>query len=403
MPAAVADWQARFQALDSWLSQYQTVWREKPFTRLHCNWEADYPELAQWLRQRSLADAETAHNSLALLDAPAPLPELLTTAEQLSAVPDWSLAQAQTYPEQLERHIPGRKWQQIQAFAAAAQNYWQQPAEHMLDWCAGKGHLGRLFAWQGDLRLTCLEHDPALVAAGAELSHSLKLSAHHHCQDVLQPPAWRYLKPEQSVVALHACGDLHTTLLRQVVAQGCRQLALSPCCYNRTQAEQYRPLSDSAQQASLQLTRDDLALPLQSTVTAGQRDRRLRDQSMAWRLGFDLWQRDARGVDTYLPTPSRPQSALQQPFADFCQDLAQHHQLHLPPPPDWAVLERAGWERLAVVRNLELLRAVFRRPLEIWLLLDRLLWLQQSGYRVQLGQFCPESLTPRNLLLLAER
>ncbi|SDT89819.1 methyltransferase [Halopseudomonas salegens] len=397
------EWQDRFQALDTWLAQYQAVWREKPFTRLECDWEADYPELAQWLRQRSLADAEAVHTSLALPDAPAPLPELLATAARLSAVPDWSPVPGDTWPELLERHIPGRKWQQIQTFAAAAQNHWQQPGKHILDWCAGKGHLGRLLAWQGDLPLTCLEHDLALVAAGAELSRSLQLSAEHHCQDVLQPSAWCYLKPQHTVVALHACGDLHTTLLQQVAEQGCRQLALSPCCYNRIRTEHYQPLSDIARQASLQLTREDLALPLQAAVTAGRRDRRLRDQSMAWRLGFDLWQREARGIDDYLPTPSRPQSALQQSFADFCQGLARHHQLDLLPPADWTMLEHAGWQRLAEVRNLELLRAVFRRPLEIWLMLDRLLWLEQSGYSVQLGQFCPETLTPRNLLLIAER
>jgi len=55
------------------------------------------------------------------------------------------------------------------------------------------------------------------------------------------------------------------------------------------------------------------------------------------------------------------------------------------------------------VRNLELVRGLFRRPLELWLLLDRALLLEEQGYRVHLGTFCPSELTPRNILLLAER
>ena len=55
------------------------------------------------------------------------------------------------------------------------------------------------------------------------------------------------------------------------------------------------------------------------------------------------------------------------------------------------------------MRNLELLRSLFRRPLEIWLLLDRALYLEEQSYRVQLGEFCDSSLTPRNILLLGER
>ena len=73
-----------------------------------------------------------------------------------------------------------------------------------------------------------------------------------------------------------------------------------------------------------------------------------------------------------------------------------------PGDEDWPALEHTGWQRLAEVRNLELVRGLFRRPLELWLLLDRALLLEEQGYRVRLGTFCPSQLTPRNLLLLAE-
>lgn len=78
-------------------------------------------------------------------------------------------------------------------------------------------------------------------------------------------------------------------------------------------------------------------------------------------------------------------------------------QLPAPSSEDWQALEHQGWQRLAEVRNLELLRGLFRRPLELWLLLDRALLLEEQGYHVRIGSFCPSELTPRNLLLLAER
>ena len=39
----------------------------------------------------------------------------------------------------------------------------------------------------------------------------------------------------------------------------------------------------------------------------------------------------------------------------------------------------------------------------MWLVLDRALFLQEHGYDVRMGVFCDYPLTPRNLLLLAER
>lgn len=407
MPAATAeagiDYAARFAELDAWLHEHQALWRAKPFTTPILPWEAESPELAAWLRARTLEQAEAAHNQPHLLNAPEPFTSLARQARELTRLPDWDGAGSAAIPERLTRHIPGRKWQQITRFANCATYQWQQPTGEWLDWCAGKGHLGRLLAWQGGQPLLCLERDAALNRAGEVLGAEIGIDSRHVDTDVLTTAAWQQLQPQHSVVALHACGQLHMTLLQQAAARGCAQIALSPCCYNRIDNREYQPLSATARSARLHLSRDDLGLPLQESITAGQRVRRLRDQSMAWRLAFDLWQREARGIDRYLPTPSRPESALSQGIAHFCRDLAAHHQLQLPDPASWEQLEHRGWRRLAKVRNLELLPGLFRRPLEVWLLLDRALYLQEEGYQVRLGHFCEYQLTPRNLLLTAEK
>lgn len=393
----------RFQQLDAWLAEHQRLWRAKPFTQHECGWESLWPELATWLRTRTLEQAEQAHNEPHLLEAPAPFGELAQMAIALTQLPDWTTGSEGSFPEPLQRHIPGRKWQQIVRFAQASQARWQHPAAHWVDWCAGKGHLGRLLAWQTGQPLLCLEHNGRLNLDGEALSQQFALKARHQDADVLDRETWRHLRPGHSLVALHACGQLHVTLLQQAVARGCYQVAVAPCCYNRIEGESYAPLSVAGSVARLKLSKEDLGLPLQESVTAGQRNRRLRDQSMAWRLAFDLWQRAGRDQDTYLPTPSRPESAMADGIKPFCHGLARYHNLDLPEPANWEQLERRGWGRLAEVRNLELLRSIFRRPLEMWLLLDRALFLQEAGYHVEVGLFCPSALTPRNFLLLAER
>lgn len=390
----------RFQALDAFLREHQGLWRPRPFQHLQLPWEARYPELAQWLRQRSLADAETAHNHPEQLDAPAPFAQLAAQSRGLAELAELPANDLPAMRARLNVGVPGRKWQQIEAFAACLQ-FDQAPA-HWLDWCSGKGHLGRRLLQPGQC-LTCLEYDPALVASGEQLSRHHGLAASHVQQDVLADTVAAQLAAGHSPVALHACGDLHVHLMQLASQAGCRQLAIAPCCYNRTSASQYQGLSTAGQASVLQLSLDDLGLPMSETVTAGARVRRQRDQSMAWRLGFDLLQRQLRGVDDYLPTPSLPSPWLDKPFAEYCRDLAALKELPTIGAQDWPALEAAGWQRLAQVRNLELLRGLFRRPLELWLVLDRALFLQQQGYQVRLGTFCPAHLTPRNLLLLAQR
>ncbi|SDI75872.1 Methyltransferase domain-containing protein [Pseudomonas flavescens] len=391
----------RFQALDAFLCAHQALWRPRPFTHRTLAWETGYPELGGWLRGRTLEQAEAAHTQpTALQAAPAPFAELAAQAALLNEMGDLPQQAPHALPSRFSVDVPGRKWQQIRAFSDSLQ--FQRTPRHWLDWCAGKGHLGRVLAHDGSF-LTCLEHDPALVTSGSELSQRLGITAQHIEQDVLAGTASKRVLATHTPVALHACGDLHVRLMQLASAAGCQQLAIAPCCYNRTAASSYRALSTAAQNSPLDLSLDDLALPMSETVTAGNRVRQQRDQSMARRLAFDLLQRELRGVDDYLPTPSLPPAWLKKSFATYCHDLAELKGLPTPEEHDWQRLEAAGWQRLAEVRNLELLRGLFRRPLELWLVLDRALYLQEQGYRVRLGQFCPAHLTPRNLLLLAER
>jgi len=389
----------RFRQLDAFLLRHQALWRPRPFTHMQLPWEADHPQLARWLRSRSLDHAEAAHNHPAALLAPAPFPELAEQAMALSRVDQLPTLRNPRTDARQAVDVPGRKWSQIQAFGSAL-TFSERP-QHWLDWCAGKGHLGRQLAALGGT-LTCLEWDPALVEAGARLSQRLGIEANHRQQDVMSDAVAQYLGSVHTPVALHACGDLHVRLLRLGIELGCRQLAVAPCCYNRIQDDSYQALSDVARRSSLTLSRDDLGLPLSETVTAGARERRQRDHSMAWRLAFDLLQRALRGEDSYLPTPSLPSAWLKKGFEQYCRDLATLKGLPSPQNEAWSQLEQRGWQRLAEVRNLELLRGLFRRPLELWLLLDRALLLAENGYVVRLGTFCPPELTPRNLLLIAE-
>ena len=390
----------RFQALDAFLCAHQALWKPRPFVHRELPWEHAHPQLAQWLKTRSLQDAEHAHNTPHALGAPAPFPQLAEQARQLGQVGDLPQRTAPALSPQASVDVPGRKWQQIMAFAGSTQ--FSRPTGHWLDWCAGKGHLGRVLARNGDA-LTCLEYQAELVSSGQQLSDKLGIKAQHRQQDVMTADAAAQLLSQHTPVALHACGDLHVRLMHLASRVGCPQLAIAPCCYNRIQTTHYQPLSTTAQASTLSLSRDDLGLPLSETVTAGARVRRQRDHSMARRLAFDVLQRELRGIDDYLPTPSLPPAWLDKDLATYCTDLAELKGIPTPPSRDWQALESEGWRRLAEVRNLELLRALFRRPLEVWLLLDRALYLQEQGYAVRLGQFCDYSLTPRNLLLLAEQ
>ena len=387
-----------FQALDALLAETRPLWQPVPFQHPVLPWEAEHPALAAALRAlpADAVDALEQDDQARLEWLCHWLPGLAPLAT-LGQLPELPAVRTWHPPPFSDTDVPGRKWQQILALV----EHLPDARPPMLDWCAGKGHLARALAQAFDSPVTCLEINPALCEAGDRHSRSLGLPVRHTVCDVMSPQAADALAAPPHPVALHACGALHRRLLTLSVAHSKPAISVAPCCYHLEADGAYQPFSSAAQQSRLQLHMRDLRLAVQETVTAGQRERHQRERTTAWRLAFDLWQRQQRGQDTYLPQPPIPPDWLRGDFPNFCRHMANRAGLPAPDEPAALPLEAHGWRRLREVTALETLRHAFRRPLEAWLLLDRALFLQEHGYTVTIGTFCPRHLTPRNVLLHA--
>jgi hypothetical protein len=384
----------RFHALRDVLAAHEDLWRPAPFHHPRPPWCARHPTLAATLLALEDAQVEVlAGDNHALIGLLAgPVPEL-DALHGLIRMPGQDGARMEA-PPRLLAHVPGRKQAQITAFAAAV----GQVAHPVLEWCAGKGHLGRLLAWSQPHPVTSLELDPDLVTAGEVLARRTGLSQDFVCADALAALSAPYLAGRHAV-ALHACGDLHLALLRGAVAQGVPALDLAPCCYYRIAAARYRPLCDDA---GLDLDRDVLHLAVTEMVTAGGRDRRHAETAAAWKLAFLEW-RARQGVPRDRPFKPVPDAWLGLGFRGWMGCLCAREAVAFPTEEDWEGLEGEGWRRHAEVRRLDLVRLAFRRLLELWLVLDRAVYLERQGYRVRVSEFCERATTPRNLLISARR
>jgi hypothetical protein len=391
---------AAFQQLDSVLTGSQDLWLTQPFIHNDLPWSGTHRHLAEALLALSDEDMLRLHGSEPQRQGwfQHSEPDLCAALYAFEPAPAASAGRLELDSFD-SLHVPGRKWQQIVAFAGALP---QRDLPHV-DWCAGKGHLSRVVQRNQGQPVHCLEWDTALVASGRALAAQQRRDIHYHQHDVTLPLPPDCADPARVHIGLHACGELHHHLLRHVASTGAQAVALSPCCYHKVATEHYLPLSRAARDSQLRLNRAALHLALKSTLAARRSERQLRERERWWRLAFDALQREVRGCDEYLNVPSCKRDQLRLDFPEFCRWAANARELTLPAGIEYDRYLQHGRERQRAITRLELLRQLFSRPLELWLVLDCALFLQEHGYAVEVTQFCDSSISPRNLLLQATR
>jgi len=393
--------ESHFNALDAFLLQWQWLWREVPFKQASLSWFERHPE---WKMALDAVDETQLHELATDVDALYAFArqqlhlDIEPMYYQINRLTD-RVAESPIQPD----GVSTRKWQQISAFgdALTQSRDGMKSATEIVEWCAGKGHLSRaLLQRQWCDSAIGLEWDTTLINSGHAAAQRDNIALRLRLQNVLDASVAQYCSANSHHIALHACGKLHWSMLKHCSEAQVKNIDLVPCCYHVIDENVYRPLSRLAHQSSLQLDDDALKLALQETVTAPGTARRSRERMQRWRLGFDALQRAVRGVDDYLPVPSMPNAAHAN-FRDFCTHCATLKQLELPASVDHDYFEILGQQRFNEVSRFDLIRQLFRRPIELWLALDRCLFLEARGYEVQLAEFCSRTLTPRNLWIHA--
>lgn len=388
-----------FSELSELLRATQTYWRSMAYYQDDLPWMDQHPDLVRYLMSLSQERIEQlARDEGALTEALAPYLYFAYALRAATTVASLPQRPARQIAPHFYAGIPGRKWQQVEAFARCI-----PISAPVLEWCAGKSHLGFYLQHCSGQAVTALEWDETLVAQANDRAARDQVSLQSFQIDVLSQSVEHHIRVSDHVVALHACGELHERLLQLSVQHGVTQVHVSPCCYHKRTQEQYRPMSLQGRNANLTFNKQELHTAVMETVTAGAGAQRQRQQLQVMRLGFDELQRDVRGVVDYLPLPSLPAQWARSDFATFCRYCAELKHISLPATVDWDHYRQRGEQRFKRVAALDLVRFLFRRPIELWLAQDRALLLHEHGYQVQLGAFCPASITPRNLLLQAWR
>jgi SAM-dependent methyltransferase len=389
------------------------------------------------LEEAQVAELEVAgHAAQWSADAPASLAALVKAAREVCALPSLSSGPRSEVADRGPRKLETpRKRAQVDAFASLVLPL-AANAARVVDVGSGHGHLTRAIAERIALPVVGLERDVALAERARGLPSAASLDLDFAVTDVLRDGL--ALAPGDCVIGLHVCGELGDAIVESVAAanasgtqgpHGTRDahgtqgrgvgvgVAIIGCCLQKRRAPSRRPLCDApGLSGALDLPRRLLGL---SNLTA-------RDDGVEATRAQNLAGRERRlalhrllsiaGVGSADPGVDGGAGAALRLGAEIEGLNRRASRLDLPllverafalrrlPAPSAAAIEAAAaWAAVqhGRARRLSLPRALLARVLEVFVLLDRALYLERHGLAVTVGEAFPAAVSARNLAIVA--
>lgn len=336
------------------------------------------------------------------VDTPPSLSALVEEARAICDLPSFRspamVARAGPIPR--VRETP-RKRAQIEAFVDVVASI-STEAARVLDVGAGHGHLTRALAERlppatPGRAVIGLERDPKLASRARSLSNGSATS--FEVTDVIEDGL--AARSDDCIVGLHACGELGDAMV-SAAAQTGASLALVGCCPQKRSTPARRALVRERGDALdlgtrvlglANLTARDQGVEASRRENLAARERRialhrlLEDEVGPLRFGAEMDGLNRRATHEALPT------LVQRAFARRGRSA-----------PTAAAIDRAAaWSATqhALVRRLSLPRSMLARVIEVFVLVDRAVYLERHGKAVTTGALFPTSVSARNLALLA--
>ena len=206
------------------------------------------------------------------------------------------------------------------------------------------------------------------------------------------------IKEDSLTIGLHSCGDLGTSLIKELGSKKSCELLLFSCCYHKI--DQGQNLSLAALKNPMHFSSNALHLASRSgkiitKIDLAKRKRFKRHRYSLHYFLFDQFKLPFRALGNTSPKD------YQGPFSKY----AKAH-------PNLASLKGVSEEELDSFYqseetknkfidnfNADIIRLMLGRLIEQYIIIDRALYLKERGHRTSVEEVFDRSLSPRNILL----
>lgn len=410
--------QERFLAIHDFLLAYQRIWQNE-IMLLYPHPLDDYPadwvdELAGFREKNDLIRIEKK-DVFEFIKNPS-LIKFYRTIEDLGSVP--RIPELPPMPEDQFTYlfmIPKKQYEIKRLAPMVNKLYEERKIERIMDIGGGVGLLAQTLVNQYGHRVTSLDMDPVMQKSGLErhLKNAKNpdniiefVSVKVDSNDVTFN---RLLNPGSMTLGLHTCGQLANDQIKASAKNKISALINFGCCYHKLEdVECGENISAFAQSLPTKLELSHFALTLASRAhrKMDDKDYDLKLKVKLYRYAIHFLLHDEYGFKKLVTLGNSSPKLYDESFGVYV--LEQFRRINV--RSKHSVEELDEWffdhdrqELIWKMLSAGLIRNALGRLLEMYLLLDRVIYLEENGYSAELLEFFDEGLSPRNLGIVATR
>ncbi len=286
--------------------------------------------------------------------------------------------------------------------------------DQIVDIGGGQGHLAQSLTNHYNLRTLSLDMDQSLQATGKK-RHQKNYKFPENRVEFLtlkvtaEEPRFVSLLGEKTLtLGLHTCGPLANYQLQSSCKKRIKGIISIGCCFDKLAGHTgCQNISKFSQGMKNQLYFNQYALTLATRAHQKMSEKdhvfKLKVKFYRYAIHFLLW--DVYGITENVTLGNTHPKVYNASFAEYAQEQLKRLSLPCKQTQDElnAFFEQSKiqdliWKMLAA----GLIRNALGRILELYILLDRAIFLEEQDYRVSIMEFFDEPLSPRNIGIVAE-
>jgi hypothetical protein len=405
-----------FNRLTTFLDQYYDIWSKELLE--------DYPEVMDdfdpaWLDELRSLSKEDLWKFDCFSDTSKikneSLIQMVEGLKNLTELDKFSKYPTKSFPDWAFRKVKEKKRHEITLITSLINHLdCEHSFSHTTDIGGGVGHLARILAHYYGVKTKTIDIEKSFQEIGIKRAKAFPLPDGANSLEFIHmdflgekdPKKMQEVFSKKSLtLGLHTCGALANALIDTHIKMNTKSLLNFGCCYLKMKSEKDLNLSNHAKEnPNLKFTKWGLTIASRGYASMDFKEYHLKERVKSYRYTFHLLVNEILGKNTFLTVGDCHQREYWGSFSDYAmKKLTQLKISHNKSKEDLDnfIINPSVSRKVEDLYLANVIRWQFGRALEHYILTDRCLVLEESGYKVEMKELFDEELSPRNIGILA--